>query len=206
MVPQQGPRRPPRRPPLAVDSSPSWLRPAPPPAVPADVRGAPRRTLGGGADASGSAAAARAAAGTRGTQLPLRPPATGAAVTWAEGCGARTVRPGGEVPAPRAPALRTAARRSGGPGRVPRTMQSPMPAGDGPRARDRDTRRHGPLGAVGRHHLAQHWPIWKTTECWGQGRGSLAVEAGNAPGGQGRAKGDSLIAVLGLFPGSRGGC
>lgn len=157
-VSRQGPRCLPRRLALGAESGPSQPRPAPPPArgprrcprrATAHARGRSRRVRLGGSSAGGGDRRDAAASA----------PATGAAVTSAEGCGAPTVRPGGEVPALRAPGLRTAAGPSKDPERAPRTMQSPVPAGQGPLARDGDTRRPGPRGSLGRHPLALHWPL-----------------------------------------------
>lgn len=106
----------------------------------AHARGRSRRVRLGGSGAGGGGDRRDAAASA---------PATGAAVTSAEGCGAPTVRPGGEVSALRAPGLRTAAGPSKDPGRTRRTVQSPVPAGHGPVARDGDTRRPGPTGSLG---------------------------------------------------------
>lgn len=130
-------------------------------------------------------------------------PATGTAVTSAEGCGARVVRPGGEVRAARVPGLRTAE----GPSGARCLTRCRIPAGNGARAPNGDAMWRGPWDAVGEAHLSLQRLLWEATELVSKGHGSLVVVASTAPRGRGlRTKRDSPTAVLTLLPRGGGGC
>lgn len=193
-------------------SHPSRCRP--PPAVPAVVRGAPRRTLGGGAGASSSAAAvavsadARAAAGLAGRSClcarHLRRRHLGGGLRGA--CGKawrRAPRGAGSGSAHCGGAERDELGPEAG------SVQDAVSDARGGRGQGLGTRgAEGPgvlWGGSPGPAAASH--SGKPPSLEDKGCGSPAVAASIAPGGQGAAsQGVSPTAVLELIPRGRDGC